>query len=121
MPLVKAQCLSDDGPMGLDAITTRAALDPEFRRRLLCEPREAIASTFNIHLPPALRVKFIEKDAGLDLMVVLPDAIPGDDALAETDLRGISGGAHEALRILSHAGLAGLAGGVPRPRRRSCR
>jgi hypothetical protein len=104
------QSLSHGEPTGLDAITTRAALDPEFRRRLLCDPREAIASTFGIQLPPALRVKFIEKEAGLDLMVVLPDAVPCGDALADTELRGITGGAHPALWILSHAGIGG---GVP--------
>jgi hypothetical protein len=90
---------------GLEAITARAALDPAFRRALLDDPREAIARTFGIMLPLTLRVKFIEKEPGLDLMVILPDAVPG--ALEDGALGAVSGGAHRALWILSQAGVGG--------------
>jgi hypothetical protein len=91
---------------GLDAITSRAALDPTFRRALLDDPREAIAHTFGIVLPPTLRVKFVEKEPGLDLMVILPDPVAGP-MLDATELGSVSGGAHQALWILSQAGIAG--------------
>src|SRR5665647_2397924 len=107
MQSMEEQSVSDIEPTGLDAITARAALDSEFRRRLLCDPREAIARTFGVELPATLRVKFIEKEPGLDLMIVLPDVVPGPGALGDAELEGISGGAHQALWILSQAGIAG--------------
>ena len=52
-----------------------AAFDRRFRRQLLSNPRRAIERTFGLVLPPTLRLKFIEKGAELDLLVVLPDSV----------------------------------------------
>ena len=53
----------------------RAAIDREFRRRLLEAPKEAIAEAFGIELPSTLRIAFIEKDPGIDVMLVLPSLV----------------------------------------------
>lgn len=80
---------------GLAEVTLRAALDPEFRRRLLETPREAIRDTLGIELPPRLRVHFIEKGRDVDLLVVLPDPVEHPDALTGEELDVVLGGAGE--------------------------
>ncbi len=64
-----------EGRSGLAMVTLRAAVDREFRRRLLRDPRRAIRETFGVEVSPGLRLKFIEKGRHLDLLVVLPDLV----------------------------------------------
>ncbi len=71
----------------------RAAIDPDFRRRLLLDARGAIADTFGVQVPASLRLKFVEKDTDVDLMFVLPDLISSDGRLRDDDLRTVIGGA----------------------------
>lgn len=77
---------------GLDLVMARAATDREFRRLLLVDPRRAIRNAFGVEPPLGLRLRFVEKDADVDLMLVLPDAIDDGEVTAE-DLAAISGGA----------------------------
>lgn len=77
---------------GLAQVTMRAALDPEFRRRLLDDPRAAVREALGIELPPRLRLSFVEKDPSVDLMVVLPDPVEDVDALSDEQLDAVLGG-----------------------------
>jgi len=69
---------------GLELVTLRASVDPEFRAHLLRDPHEAIASTYGVELP-RLRIRFVEKGSDVDLLVVLPEMVEraqaGDDWL----------------------------------------
>lgn len=78
-------------PSGLELVMTRAATDRAFRRRLLEDPRCAIRDTFGIEPPRGLTMRFIEKDPGVDLMLVLPDPIDSTEPAA-MDLDAVSGG-----------------------------
>jgi len=59
----------------LDTVVVRAALDSDFRAGLLHDARGTLAG-MGIVIPPHLRVRFVERDADVDLMVVLPDLVP---------------------------------------------
>lgn len=74
-----------------EPVLSRAAVDSVFRRRLLEEPRGALRSAFGIELPGDFRVKFIEKGADLDVLLVLPDPRPGEE-LSEDELEEVAGG-----------------------------
>lgn len=77
----------------LDAVVARAAADPTFRRELLVNPREAIYRAFGVRIPDDFRVKFIERDAGVDALIVLPDLTSHEGELSDDELRAVSGGA----------------------------
>lgn len=88
------------GRSGLATVVTRAALDPVFRRRLLADPHAAVRESFGVELSPTLRLKFIEKERGVDLMVVLPDLLDGGGELDRDQLDVVLGGtAHPFARF----------------------
>ena len=64
--------LSNESRVALDAVLKRAAVDSDFRRWLLDDPRRALAAAIG-DVPKDLRVKFIEKPDDLDALIVLPD------------------------------------------------
>ena len=70
----------------------RAALDRGFRARLLSDPRDAIRE-LGFELPANFRLRFIEKDHDLDLLVVLPDLL-GGEPLGPDELDAVRGGAN---------------------------
>lgn len=76
----------------LEAVTGRAKTDEVFRRRLLETPREAIHDAFGVRLPEGFRVRFVEKDPDVDLMVVLPGLREEEDELTEDELEAVAGG-----------------------------
>jgi hypothetical protein len=78
----------------LAAILERSASDREFRQDLLDRPDEAIRQGFGIRVPDGYRIKFVERDAAFDSMVVLPDLIPqdGDAELSLDELEAVAGG-----------------------------
>jgi hypothetical protein len=80
------------GRSGLELVMTRAATDPVFRRRLLADPYTVIRETFGVEVPPGLKLRFIEKDPDVELMLVLPDLIDGDDPLDERLIDAVGGG-----------------------------
>ena len=77
----------------LQAILARATTDPAFRSGLLNEPKETISDAFGLAIPDQFRVRFIEKGANLDALIVLPDARSEGGELSEADLDVVNGGA----------------------------
>jgi len=59
-----------------DRIVERALADPEFRRRLVEAPRDAVAAELGIELPRGLEVVVVEEHADL-LAIVLPADVSG--------------------------------------------
>jgi hypothetical protein len=76
----------------LDGVLARAAIDPAFRAELLIDPRGTIRRGFNIEIPPNIRVKFIERDADVDALIVLPDLRSTTGELSDSALDVVSGG-----------------------------
>lgn len=78
----------------LQSILERSATDPEFRRRLLERPNDAIRTEFGVRVIDDFRVRFIEKPRELDALVVLPElrAVALDGELSEHDLEQVVGG-----------------------------
>jgi hypothetical protein len=70
----------------------RAAKDAAFRQKLILDPHAAIRDVANGSIPADIRIKFVEKDPDVDLMVVLPDLIPEEGELSETDVAAVAGG-----------------------------
>jgi hypothetical protein len=79
----------------LQQILARSATDDAFRRGLLSDPQRAIRQTLGIAIPPSFRLKFIERDPGVDALIVLPDRQSADGELSEEDLESIAGGADD--------------------------
>ena len=85
---------SDDDVM-LNTVLQRSATDKEFRSRLLTQPDSAIEEIIGApisSLPKAYRVKFVEKDPGLDALVVLPDFSDAEGTLSDAELEAVAGG-----------------------------
>ena len=80
----------------LEDVLVKAASDFEFRRQLLENPAAAIQRAFGVAVPPTFRMRFVERDADLDALVVLPDYMAPDGELTENELESISGGADNA-------------------------
>ena len=83
---------TNDDREGLKAITTKAAVDREFRARLLKDPKAAIQEAFHRAAPAGVKLKFIEKDPNVDVMVVLPDLVLEDQELTAEELEAVAGG-----------------------------
>ena len=82
---------SDDA---LAAVLARAETDVPFRKRLLAEPHRAIQDAFGIQVPPDFRLRFIERHADVDALVVLPDLRHEEGELTVESLEHVAGGAH---------------------------
>ncbi|HEX2080404.1 MAG TPA: NHLP leader peptide family RiPP precursor [Longimicrobium sp.] len=74
----------------LRAVVERATEDREFRARLLADPASAIRHTFGVILPYNYRIRFMERPANLDELVVLPPL--GNSELDEDELEQVAGG-----------------------------
>jgi len=88
--------VSASGPAdrkALDAILERAATDLEFRKQLLVDWRSAIQKSFNINIPQSFTMRFLERDPGVDAMIVLPDVRAADGELSDHELENVAGGA----------------------------
>ncbi|HEY5060498.1 MAG TPA: hypothetical protein VII52_03130 [Gemmatimonadaceae bacterium] len=92
---------TDSERQALDAVVARAETDPAFRARLLVDPHGAIRDAFGMRVPDDFRIRFVERDPGVDALVVLPDlrhpqAAAGE--LSDRDLEQVTGGgaAHNA-------------------------
>ncbi|HEX5725393.1 MAG TPA: NHLP leader peptide family RiPP precursor [Longimicrobiaceae bacterium] len=76
----------------LQDVIARATTDLVFRKRLLNNPETAIYDAFGVKLPGGQKIKFIEKPAGVDILIVLPDVnVPGQE-LDDEDLDAVAGG-----------------------------
>ena len=78
----------------LEAVLERSTVDPKFREQLLVNPRRAILEGFGVGIPGTFNVKFIEKEKGVDALIVLPEVRRPGGELSEDDLESVSGGAH---------------------------
>ncbi len=76
----------------LEKILERATVNVDFRRALLTDPARAIYEAFGVKIPQGFRVKFMEKSADVDALVVLPDLQRPDGELSERDLAVVAGG-----------------------------
>jgi hypothetical protein len=77
----------------LQEVTALAATDLAFRKRLLSNPEAAIFDVFGVQLPASgPRVRFIEKPAGIDVLIVLPDVQRSGEELDDEDLDAAAGG-----------------------------
>lgn len=82
----------NSAPALLQRIAARAATDLEFRAGLLSTPERTIRDAFGTILPTHHIVRFVEKPAGVDTLIVLPDlAVPGDE-LDDDELDAVAGG-----------------------------
>jgi hypothetical protein len=89
---VTAMAMSTAHQEALEQILTRAAVDLDFRRALLVDPRKAILEGLGVRIPASFRVKFIERDKNVDALIVLPDLQRLDDELDDCDLEAVAGG-----------------------------
>jgi len=99
--------VNDRDQQVLETVLARASEDLEFRQRLLSDPRPAIEEAFGVAIPADFRLKFIERDANVDALIVLPDLrqSPDDDVLSEDELEQVSGGVNTHLtwsRAVAH-------------------
>lgn len=71
----------------------KANADPTFRRRLLEDPKAAVADFLGVALPPGMTITVLEEQPGQHYLV-LPPAPPSVDALPldELDLALVGGG-----------------------------
>ena len=76
----------------LEQILTRAAVDLDFRKALLVDPRKAILDGFGVRIPATFRLKFIERAKDVDALIVLPDFQRQDGELEDDDLEMVAGG-----------------------------
>lgn len=75
-------------------IVERALKDPQFREKLVGNPREAIVSELEARLPEGLDIKVIEQEPDT-VCLVLPPAqqlIDAQDQLSESELSRVAGG-----------------------------
>jgi hypothetical protein len=75
----------------------RSATDAEFRARLVNDPAGAIEETIGVPLstlPRPINVKFIEKAAGVDAVLVLPDFVEAG-SLSDAELEAVAGGVYQ--------------------------
>ena len=75
----------------IEAVVHRAGSDRVFRQQLLADPAAAIQAAYGVTLPAGFRIRFIEKPAELDVLVVLPDT-PAEEELTDDDLEKVAGG-----------------------------
>jgi hypothetical protein len=89
---VTGMTMSTTQQEALEQILTRAAVDLEFRKSLLVDPRRAILDGLGLRIPANFRVKFVERDKDVDALIVLPDLIRPDGELDDCDLDAVAGG-----------------------------
>ena len=87
----------------LAALGERAARDSAFRKKLLKDPHAALRDVTDLSIPPTLKIKFIEKDPNVDVMIVLPDPILEDGELTEDEVAAVAGGTNWGCQDVSTA------------------
>lgn len=66
-------------------LIAKASADPAFRRRLLDDPKAAVADLLGVALPPGMTITVLEEQPGQHYLI-LPPAPPDLDALPLDDL-----------------------------------
>ena len=76
-----------------DLLIQRAQQDETFRRELVANPSEVIARTFDIRVPPELKVSVVEEtDRHVYLVLPARSAASATGELAERELAMVAGG-----------------------------
>ncbi len=96
----------------LQDLSTRAAVDKAFRAKVLSDPHAALTEVAGVSVPSTFRVKFIEKDAGIDALIVLPDYIDASSELSVEELEAVAGGNAGDCWVLSCVTSCGLSCGL---------
>lgn len=86
----------------LDDVQRRAATDSDFRERLLKEPNAALAEVAGRPIPDDFTIRFIEKDASTDALVVLPDLVHETQELSESELEAVGWRRRRRGQVLDH-------------------
>lgn len=91
-------------------LVEQAKIDPDFRRRLLEDPKAAIADFVGAALPPGMTITVLEEEPGHHYLV-LPPAPPAVDAIPLDELELALAGGGRTLRphlILASASNTGI-------------
>jgi hypothetical protein len=56
----------------MHAVVARAAQDGTFRQQLLHDPDTTLKEVLRVAPPETLRIKFVEKDPDVDVVIMLP-------------------------------------------------
>jgi hypothetical protein len=83
----------------IQKVQTKAAMDLEFRKEILSDPKAAIKRVTGFDVPDGFKIKVIENEPGIDQTYVLPD-FQGEE-LGDEDLDKVAGG---DVACLSHKG-----------------
>lgn len=82
-----------------EPVLHRAATDPVFRERLLCNPENAIEEELGIEVPSSFTIRFVEKADHVDAQFTVPDLISDDGiSLSEDELQAVAGGSGQNER-----------------------
>jgi len=90
-----AQAQQSDDDAVVNAVLQRSATDKTFRSRLLSDPNGAIEEIIGVpvsSLPKPVHVRFVEKEPGVDALVVLPNFVEAEGALSDAELEAVAGG-----------------------------
>ncbi len=80
-----------------ERILEKATKDPGFRRRLVAEPKEAIAREFGVRFPSGVNVQVVE-EGERNVCLVLPGAAGQGEELPIEELAAVAGG----IRVCSY-------------------
>ena len=80
------------GADALAQVTHRATIDADYRQRLLTAPREAVQEQLGTTMKNDINIRFVEKDPGLQALIVLPDLVAEGDKLSVEELEAVAGG-----------------------------
>lgn len=72
-------------------VVERAVSDPEFRARLLTDPRAAVTELLGVDLPEDVTITVVEQ-APTEAVIVLPAAPAAEGAVADQELTEVAGG-----------------------------
>lgn len=75
----------------IEACRKRAAVDAEFRRKLLADPAAAVKEVSGKEIPAGFRIRVLESDPAYDATFVLPP--PAAGGVLDRELDDVAGGA----------------------------
>lgn len=75
------------------AVSSRAATDGDFRRRLMSDPNSAIAEVTGRPIPSSVKLQVLERSPGYDAAILLPEFVDADAELSAEELETVAGGA----------------------------